>query len=125
MLSDASNPKQYLEQLPEDWRRRTLLELGSIIHETASDLTESMSYGMLGYGAGDSFAFHLNAQRNYVSLYVGNASDIDPSGELLKGLNVGKGCVRFTKSKSPGDTRISEFIARAHEHWKTSGQTGC
>ena len=80
---------------------------------------------MLGYGKGQDFVFHLNAQKGYVSLYCGNASKIDPDGKLLAGLNVGKGCIRFSKSRRVRDTRIDEFIRRAVERWKTGENTGC
>ena len=80
---------------------------------------------MLGYAVGDTYAFHLNAQRAYVSLYVGNASKIDPNGELLEGLNVGKGCIRFYKANDVAKTRIDEFIARAFEMWRAGEDIDC
>jgi len=45
----------------------------------------------------------LNAQKNYISLYVGDRHKIDPEMKLLKGLNLGKGCIRISKSKSIPD----------------------
>lgn len=125
MLYEAKDVEDYMEKIPGDWRRETLLQLRSIIREEAPTLSEGIHYKMLGYGVGDDFAFHLNAQKNYVSLYVGNAAQIDPSGELLEGLSVGKGCIRFTKSKSVENTRIREFIGRAWQSWKASGRPNC
>ena len=125
MLYDVKDIDEYLEQIPDDWRRDTLLQLRSVIHEEAPGLTEVIHYKMLGFCVDDDFAFHLNAQKNYVSLYVGNASTIDPSGELLQGLNVGKGCIRFTKSKKVEDTRIREFIGRAFVYWEQAGRPDC
>ena len=102
-----------------------MLDLRAIIFEEAPQLEESIHYKMLGYSKNGDFAFHLNAQKSYVSLYVGNASKIDPTGELLIGLNVGKGCIRFTKSKSVKATRIREFIACALEFWQRSEGGAC
>jgi len=59
-----------------------------------------------------SIVFGLNAQKGYVSLYVGDAKKIDPEGGLLKGLSVGKGCIRFTRSNRIAATGIREFIER-------------
>jgi len=113
MQYDADTPDAYLDGLEDDWRKRTLLKLRETIRMSAPGIDECIHYKMLGFRLGEDFVFHLNAQRNYVSLYVGDASRIDPEGDLLKGLNTGKGCVRFTKSKSVEQTRIAEFIQRA------------
>ena len=125
MQYDATSPADYLELLDDDWRKETLLELRALLLELEPGLEESVHYRMLGYGKGDDFVFHLNAQKGYVSLYCGNASNIDPDGELLTGLNVGKGCIRFSKSRRARDTRIDEFIRRAIERWKAGEDTGC
>ena len=125
MLYEAKTPEDYLNQLDYDWRYEKLLQVRAIIKEKAPELEETINYKMLGYGVGDAFVFHLNAQKNYVSLYVGNVSKIDPNSAMLKGLNVGKGCIRFTKTKSIEDTRIDEFIACAVNLWREGVETEC
>ena len=84
-----------------------------------------MHYKMLGYGLGDRYVFHLNAQKGCVSLYAGNSAKIDPHGTLLDGLSVGKGCIRFSKTKSVPGTRIDELIARSIALWRAGADTGC
>lgn len=125
MLSDAETPSDYIDQLDHDWRRDKLLEIRAIIREQAPQLTESMHYKMLGYGVDDTYAFHLNAQRAYVSLYVGDTSKVDPDRKLLDGLNVGKGCIRFSKSTEIAETRVDEFIARAFSMWRAGEDIDC
>lgn len=125
MLYDAKTPEAYFAQLDDDWRREKLLELRDLIKTAAPSLEETIHYKMLGYGMGGSYLFHLNAQRGYVSLYAGNLEKVDPNGELVVGLNVGKGCVRFTKTKSVADSRIDEFIARAFQLWAAGQDIGC
>ena len=125
MLSDAKTPSEYIEQLENDWRCEKLQEIRALIKRLAPQLDERIHYKMLGYGVEDKYVFHLNAQKQYVSLYVGNASKIDPDGELLKGLNIGKGCIRFTKTKNVENTRIDEFIARAIEMWRAGENIDC
>ncbi|MDA4844017.1 iron chaperone [Hoeflea poritis] len=125
MLSDAKTPSEYIEQLENDWRCEKLQEIRALIKKQAPQLDERIHYKMLGYGHGDRYVFHLNAQRQYVSLYVGNASKIDPDNALLQGLNVGKGCIRFTKTKKITETRIDEFIARAIEMWRAGEDVDC
>lgn len=125
MLYDANTPSDYIDQLDDDWRREKLQSIRAIIKQQAPQLEERIHYKMLGYGIGDAYAFHLNAQRGYVSFYVGNASKVDPNGELLQGLNVGKGCIRFSKSKDIAETRIDEFIARAFDMWCKGENIDC
>ena len=125
MQYDVQTPEEYLQALNHDWRRETLLELRSIIKSCAPDLTEGISYGMLSYRDERGLVFGLNAQKNYVSLYVGNARKVDPDGSLLQGLSVGKGCIRFTKSKAVSETRIREFIERAVDMWRRGEDIDC
>ena len=125
MQYDAKTPAESLRLLDDDWRRETLLELRTLLLEFEPGIEESVHYRMLGYGKGEDFVFHLNAQKGYVSLYCGDASKIDPEGTLLAGLNVGKGCIRFSKSRRVADTRIDEFIHRAVQRWKAGEDVGC
>ena len=80
---------------------------------------------MLSYSDHKGPIFHLNAQKNYVSLYVGDAKKVDPDGSLLKGIDVGKGCLRFKKSVSISETRIDEFIERTVDLWKRGVDIAC
>lgn len=125
MLSDAETPNDYVDQLENDWRREKLLKIRAIIKEKAPQLTECIHYKMLGYGIDNAYAFHLNAQRAYVSLYVGDVSKVDPDGKLLAGLNVGKGCIRFSKSTEIAETLIDKFIARAFTMWRMGEDIDC
>ncbi|MGC1207438.1 MAG: DUF1801 domain-containing protein [Ornithinimicrobium sp.] len=85
MQSNAATPEEYVDRLDPDWRRDTLEQLRSIIQCEAGDLEESMHYKMLGYSSGEELIFHLNAQQNYVSLYVGDVTKIDPDREAPHG----------------------------------------
>jgi len=125
MLYDVKTPEEYLQQLPDDWRHEKVDTLREIIKGQAPKLTEKINYKMLAYGDDDNIVFCLNAQKNYVSLYVGNASKVDPDGKLLEGLNRGKGCIRFTKSVEISNTRIDEFIKRAVAMWENGEDFDC
>ncbi|SEQ81858.1 Uncharacterized conserved protein YdhG, YjbR/CyaY-like superfamily, DUF1801 family [Loktanella sp. DSM 29012] len=125
MLSNAETPSEFLDMLEDDWRRDTLQEIRAIIRWKAPQLSERIHYKMLGYGIDNAYAFHLNAQKAYVSLYVGDISKVDPTGDLLDGLNVGKGCIRFFKTTKIDDTRIDEFISRAFTMWQAGEDIGC
>ena len=125
MQYEVNTPAEYLEALEKDWRKETLLQIREIIKGKDPDLQEEIEYKMLGYRDDRGVIFHLNAQKNYVSLYLGNSSKVDTDGSLLKGLNLGKGCIRFKKSIAVSDTRIDEFIEKAIQLWKDGEDIGC
>ena len=60
-----------------------------------------------------------------MALYVGDASKVDPDGELLKGIDHGKGCLRFKKTTSLAETKIEAFIKNAVDKWKKGGDIDC
>ena len=125
MQYDASTPQEYVAQLEDDWRKPCLLKIRDLLINTCPTLDEAINYKMLAYSDNRGPLFHLNAQKNYVSLYIGDAKKVDPSGELLKGLDVGKGCLRFKKSTNIDDTDLPTFIARTYELWNKGVDVGC
>lgn len=125
MQYEAKTPAEYIEALEDDWRKEKLSVIREIIKTQAPDLEEGINYKMLSYSDERGPAFHLNAQRNYVSFYVGDASKIDPTGVLLTGIDVGKGCIRFKKSVDVSETRIDEFIQLAAQMWAEGMDIDC
>lgn len=125
MQYDASTPAEYMKRLEDDWRRGTVQRLRETIRERAPGLAEGINYKMLSFADGDGVVFHLNAQKNYVSLYAGDLDRVDVDGSLLKGLSRGKGCVRFGKSARVADTRIGEFIERVMALRRDGTKLGC
>lgn len=125
MQYEATTPSAYLAVLEEDWRKETLQEIRAILLAEELGLQETIAYKMLAYQIDQSIIFHLNAQKNYVSLYVGDTRKIDATGELLQGLNLGKGCIRFKKSNVVSDTQIKTFIERTVAQWKAGEDIGC
>lgn len=121
----VTTPEEYLKVLESDWKKEKLLEIRSILLNQKPQLIEGIEYKMLSYGLGGEIIFNLNAQRNYVSLYVGNIDKVDNSKALLMGIDRGKGCIRIKKSTIIAETRIEEFIKTAMDHWQKGGDTNC
>ena len=125
MQYDVTAPEMYLDALDGDWRKETLELLRAIILQKNSKIQESISYKMLAYGDETNTIFRLNAQKNYVSLYVSDITMIDPSGELYQNLNIGKGCIRFSKSTKIADTYINDFIEKTIKMWLAGESVNC
>lgn len=125
MQYDASSPEEYIEMLEEDWRKEKLLTIRQMILHYAPELEESIRYKMLNFGKEDSYVFALNAQKNYVSLYVGSLEKIPESKQLLEGYNLGKGCIRVRKTIDLEETGLEQFIQRTIDMWRAGEDTDC
>ena len=125
MQYDVNTPEAYIAVLDHDWRSEKLLEVRTLIMRSDPALKEGIEYKMLCYGNGVKNIFHLNAQKGYVSLYVGNVHNVQNADTLLKPFNVGKGCIRIQKSHHLPDTGLEAFIKAVLDTWKKGGNTDC
>ncbi|MDH5271002.1 MAG: DUF1801 domain-containing protein [Candidatus Krumholzibacteria bacterium] len=125
MQYDVKTPEEYMKAIDDDWRRETLMDLRQVIKNEAPELSEAIRYKMLSYEDARGQVFALNAQKGYVSFYVGDAEKVDPSGQLLAGLDRGKGCIRFRQSNRVADTKIDEFISMAVQLRRDGKDIGC
>ena len=82
---------EYISALEDDWRKDLVLEIRSFILNSAKDIKEGIEYKMLVFEDSMGSIIHLNAQKSFVGLYVGNISKIDAGNDFLKGLDCGKG----------------------------------
>lgn len=125
MQYDANNAEEYLNMLEEDWRKEKLLAIRQMILNYAPDLEEVIRYKMLNFGKDDYYIFALNAQKHYVSLYVGTIEKIQNAASLLEGYNYGKGCIRVRKTIKVEDTGLESFIHKTIDMWRAGEDTAC
>lgn len=125
MQYDAKNYEEYIEMLEEDWRKEKLLAIRHMILEYAPELEEVIRYKMLNYGKDDHYIFALNAQKHYVSLYVGTIEKVENAESLLAGYNYGKGCIRVKKTIKMEDTGLEKFIHKTIDMWRAGEDTDC
>ena len=125
MLYDVKTPKEYLGLLEDDWRKELILEIREMILSNDSVLKEDIQYKMLCYGEEESILFYLNAQKAYVSLYVGDISKIENSRKLLREFDLGKGCIRVKKGINLQETGLEQFIIDCLKAWRAGKDLGC
>lgn len=125
MQYDVKNSKEYLELLEDDWRKEKLLAIRQMIIAYAPELEEVIRYKMLNYGKDDHYVFALNAQKHYVSLYVGTIEKVENAETLLANYNYGKGCIRVKKSIKIEDTGLEQFIHKTVDMWRAGEDTAC
>ncbi len=125
MQYDAKNSEEYLELLEDDWRKEKLLAIRQMIFAYAPELEEVIRYKMLNYGKDDNYVLALNAQKHYVSLYVGTIDKVENAETLLAGYNYGKGCIRVKKSIKIEDTGLEQFVHKTVDMWRAGEDTAC
>ncbi|WP_082232828.1 iron chaperone [Halobacillus massiliensis] len=125
MQFEVSSPQEYFNALDDDWRKEKLLIVREWILKYGPELKEGIQYKMLSYGGGSAPLFHLNAQKNYVSLYVGDIEKIEKAKEFLTGLDYGKGCIRIKKSVDVKESGLEDFIKQTIDSSRAGGDTSC
>lgn len=120
MKIEASNPEEYIAQLPEE-RQQAIKKLRQVILDNLPEgFAETMSYGMIGYVVPHSLypaGYHVDpalplpfiniaSQKNFIALYhsgiYANKNLHDwfvaeyPKHSKTK-LDMGKSCIRFKK----------------------------
>jgi len=110
MQSKAKNVDDYLEEVPEK-RRQALEQLRTLCLENLTGYEESMEYGMPSYKpAGGEVEVAFASQKSYVSFYILKQDVLDRHRESLKGINVGKGCIRYTKPEKIDFEIVKELL---------------
>ena len=125
MLYDVTTPQEYFDQLEADWRQEKLMEIREMILSYGQEFEEGIEYKMLCYRSGVKAIFNLNAQKSYVSLYVGNIDKVPDAEILLKGMNRGKGCIRVSKTLDLSNSGINQFIKNAIDLHRSGGESDC
>jgi hypothetical protein len=140
MQSPAVTVTEYLASLPEERRRMVEAVRKAILDNLDAGYSESMQYGIIGYGVPHSVfppGYHCNpkhplpfagigSQKHYLSiylmgLYAGGTGDGETSDEHWfrdawaaagKKLDMGKACVRVKKMEDIALDVIGEAIRR-------------
>ncbi|MDY7039916.1 MAG: DUF1801 domain-containing protein [Chloroflexota bacterium] len=95
MSENVNDVDVYLQNLRPE--RRTALEsLRSLIFKVVPDAVETIRYGMPAYEYEGRQLCLFASQKRYMSLYL-DTEIVERHRDKLKGLSVGKSCIRFKK----------------------------
>jgi uncharacterized protein YdhG (YjbR/CyaY superfamily) len=114
MQSNAKDVTSYLLEVPED-RREALSKLRKLCQEILVGYEECMDYGMPGYRKnGEEGDVGFASQKNYISLYILKKDVLDKFRPQLKGLSVGKGCIRYSKPEKIDFKIVDEMLRESY-----------
>ena len=112
MKSEATTVEEYLADVPEE-RRPELETLRTLCLDELAGYEERMQYGMPSYSRdGSAVEIAFASQKNYFSLYV-RESVVRANTNLLDGLSVGKGCIRFKHPEQIDPTVVRPLLSGA------------
>lgn len=115
MQSKAKSVDEYLKEVPE-MRRDSLEQLRELCLEILEGYEESMEYGMPSYKkSGGEVEVAFASQKNYISFYVLKEEVLNRHRADLKGLNVGKGCVRYSKPEKINFEIVRKLLSESHQ----------
>jgi hypothetical protein len=109
MQSQAKDMATYIQEAPSD-RREALTKLRRLCREMVKGFEERMAYGGPCYARNGAIEVGFASQMRYISLCILRQDALETQRPFLKGLSVGKGCIRYTRptgSTSPVERRCS------------------
>ena len=95
MTSKAKTVDEYLKQAPEE-RISALNKLRQLCRTHMPDHQESMIYNMPSYQKNGQVEVAFASQKQHICVYILKHEVMLNNRERLKGLNHGKGCIRFS-----------------------------
>jgi hypothetical protein len=97
MKSSAKTVDEYMKSIP-DARRDAIVKLRALCLKTLDGYAESMGWGMPCYGKeGEPVEVAFASQKNNIALYLMKHAVVKKNRALLKGLEVGKSCIKYSK----------------------------
>ncbi|WP_100658569.1 hypothetical protein [Alteromonas flava] len=125
MQHDIANAQAFMTSLTVEWQNALINDVINYVTELDSSIECFIQYKMLAVGYANSSAENqsmccINAQKNYVSLYVGNVNRVDPTGELSEHFDCGQACVRIRKRRAHERTKVYALLDAVYRDWRSS-----
>lgn len=114
MISKAGSVAEYIAELSPE-RRAALEKLRKLCKKCLKGHQESMDYGMPVYKLNGVADVSFASQKQYIALYILKKEVLDEFRSRLGKLNVGKGCIRFTKPDQIDFGLVEEMLIRSAE----------
>ena len=114
MKSNESTVDNYLKEVPEK-RIQTLIKLRQLCIRHLPDHEESMSYKMPSYVRNGQVEVAFASQKQHICVYFLIHEVMLNNQDRLKGLNHGKGAIRYSNPDRIDFELISYLLEQTHE----------
>jgi len=95
MKSEATSVEQYLTEVPIE-RQQALKELRDLCKKVLTGYDESMAYKMPSYKKDEQVEVAFASQKQHICIYILKHDVMLSNAQLLKDINHGKGCIRYS-----------------------------
>ncbi len=114
MKSEANTVGDYLLEIPEK-RIRALNKLRQLCLKYLPEYEESMMYKMPSYKRDGQVEVAFASQKQHISIYFLKHEVMLNNKEQLKGLNHGKGCIRFSNPDKIDFQLLTDLLKQTFE----------
>ena len=109
MKSEAKSVDAYLNEVPGK-RKPALEKLRKLCLEHLPNYTESMAYNMPSYKGKEDIEVAFASQKQHISIYFLKHEVMLQNKSRLKGLNHGKGCIRYVNPNKIDFQLITDLL---------------
>jgi len=110
MQSKAATVDEYLKELPPE-RLDALVKIRKLFLKELKGYAESMQYGGPCYAKNNVIEAGFASQKNFIGVYILKEDVVKKYKGELKGISVGKGCIRLTNIKKIDFLLIQKILA--------------
>jgi len=114
MKSEAKTVDDYLKEVAEE-RVSALNQLRKLCQKHLPDHEESMQYNMPSYIRDKQVEVAFASQKQYICVYFLIHEVMLNNKDRLKGLNHGKGCIRYSNPDRIDYTMIAELLKQTNQ----------
>ena len=109
MQSNTKDVTTYIKEAPAE-RQEVLLKLQQMCREYLPSLEETMDYMVPSYKRNGEVEVAFASQKHFIALYILRKPVMDAYREQLKGLSIGKGCIRYTKPEKVDFSLVEKLL---------------
>lgn len=110
MQSKATTVDEYLKEVPAE-RLKALKQIRELCLKELKGYVESMRYGGACYEKNNIVEAGFASQKHFIGLYILKKDVMDKYRDKLKGISVGKGCIRYTKPGKIDYSIVQKLLA--------------
>lgn len=114
MKSEAKTVGDYLVEIPKK-RIQALNKLRQLCLKHLPEYEESMAYKMPSYKRGGQVEVAFASQKQHICIYFLKHDVMLNNKEQLKGLNHGKGCIRFSNPEKINYQLLTNLLKQTVE----------
>ena len=109
MTSQTESVEAYLEKVPVK-RREAMRRLRELCVSLLPGYEETMHYGMPSYLKNGEVEVGFASRKQYISLDILKQEVLDRHRPALADLNLGKGCIRYTKPEKIDFALVEQLL---------------